>query len=168
MEQLGIDPKQLIAQIINFLVFFFVVKRFIVKPFNVFLENVERQEKDKADALIKTKKLEENLIEQEHKLKEKSEKELDAVLEQAKKDAQSIRVDILKQAQKDAEDIKERMKRELEDEKAEMYRNAKNQISNLSIFIVQEALKDTLDVEAKKRITDRILKNVEKARVMEN
>ncbi len=168
MEQLGIDPKQLVAQIINFLVFFFVVKRFIVKPFNMFLDNEERQEKDKVDALAKAKELEKDLINQEKKIKEKSRKEMTVLLEQAKKDALSLRADMIKQAQKDADDIKIRMQKELDEEKAAMYKDVKDQVSSLSIYMVQEGLRDSLDVEAKKRITDRILKNIDKAKVMEN
>ena len=37
MENLGIDGKLLLAQIINFVLFFILVTKFVVKPFTAFL-----------------------------------------------------------------------------------------------------------------------------------
>ena len=47
MENLGIDLKLMIAQSINFLLFFFIVKKFIAKPFTNFLEEEKNKEKEK-------------------------------------------------------------------------------------------------------------------------
>ena len=41
MENLGIDIKLLIAQLINFGIFFFIIAKFVAKPFTKFL-NEER------------------------------------------------------------------------------------------------------------------------------
>ena len=39
MENLGIDIKLLIAQMINFGLFFFIIKKFVTKPFLNFVED---------------------------------------------------------------------------------------------------------------------------------
>lgn len=160
MENLGINPKLLLAQIVNFLLFFYLVKRFIVKPFMLFLDKEKKQEKEKETALNKIKKSEEQLALAEIKLKEKVKKELEAVLEQAKKDGQQIRADMLKQAEADALEIKVRMKKQLDEERERLYKDLRQKIGDVSLYLVTEGLKEALDTETKKKVTERILKNL--------
>ncbi len=61
MEKLGVDLKLLIAQAINFILFFFIVKKYIAKPFSQFLKSEKENEKEKELSLQKAKKLEEDL-----------------------------------------------------------------------------------------------------------
>lgn len=165
MENLGINSKLLLAQIINFLLFFYLVKRFIVKPFLGFLENEKKQEKEKEIVLAEVKKAEEKLIAQEARLKERAKKELDLVLEQAKQDGKQLRVDMLKQAEIDAEEIKTRMKKQFEEEKEKLYKDVRQKIGDVSMYLVTEGLKESLDTDTKKKVTQRILKNLSSAKV---
>lgn len=160
MENLGVDGKLLLAQIVNFLLFFYLVRRFIVKPFMAFLDKEKMREKEKESSLSKIKKSEEQLVLQEQKLKEKARKELDTVLEQAKVDGKLIREDIMKQAEKDAEEVKVRMKKQLEEERERLYKEIKEKIADVSMDLVTEGLKETLDADTKKKVTDRILRNI--------
>ena len=79
MENLGIDGKLLLAQMINFVLFFFLVKKFIVKPFTTFLNQERTNEEEKNKLLEKLKKSEEAGIEAEKKMKEKMKKEFDVL-----------------------------------------------------------------------------------------
>ena len=65
MENLGIDGKLLLAQIINFVLFFILVKQFVVKPFTNFLNQERKNEEDKDKLLEKLKKSEEAGLENE-------------------------------------------------------------------------------------------------------
>jgi len=38
MEGLGVDVKLLIAQVINFLLFFYIFKKYLAKPFQKYLD----------------------------------------------------------------------------------------------------------------------------------
>lgn len=165
MENLGINGKLLLAQVINFLLFFYLIKRFIAKPFMAFLDKEKKQEKEKETALAKIKKAEEQLTIQETKLKEKAKKELDALLEQAKNDGKQLRADMLKQAETDAEEIKTRMKKQLEEEKDKLYKDVRQKIGDVSMYLVNEGLKETLDSDTKKKVTERILKNLSSNKV---
>lgn len=168
MEKLGIEPKLLLAQIVNFILFFILVKKFIVKPFIQFLDQEKKKEKEKEDALTKIKKSEEQLTEQERKLKDKAKRELDAILIEAKKDGQQIRADILKQAEIDAEEIKTRMKKQLDEERDRLYKDIREKIADVSLYLVNEGLKEALDVETKRKITERILRNLSTTKIIEN
>ena len=168
MEKLGIEPKLLLAQIVNFILFFILVKKFIVKPFIQFLDQEKKKDKEKEDALTKIKKSEEQLTEQERKLKDKAKRELDAILIEAKKDGQQIRADILKQAEIDAEEIKTSMKKQLDEERERLYKDIREKIADVSLYLVNEGLKEALDVETKRKITERILRNLSTTKIIEN
>jgi F-type H+-transporting ATPase subunit b len=169
MENLGIDGKLLLAQIINFVLFFILVKKFLLKPFTAFLNQERKNEEEKNKLLDRLKKSEEASQEAEKKAKEKIKKEFDLLFIQAKKDAQNIRADLIKQAEADAQEIREKSKKLLEEEKNSLYREVKDKIIKTSLMIVDNALKESLDEPARKQVTNFIIKNYRgKLKVYEN
>jgi F-type H+-transporting ATPase subunit b len=161
MENLGIEGKLLLAQMINFVLFFILVKQFIVKPFTAFLNQERKNEEEKNRMLEKLRKSEEAEMEAEKKMKEKMKKEFDALFVQAKKEAQDMRADLIKQAEADALEIKAKNSKLLEEEKNLLYREIKDKIIKTSLMIVENALKESLDESARKKITGAIIKNYE-------
>jgi len=159
MENLGIDGKLLLAQMINFILFFILVKKFVVKPFTSFLNQERKNEDDKNKLLEKLKKSEEASMEAEKKMKDKMKKEFDVLFVQAKKEAQIIRADLIKQAETDAAEIKEKNKKLLEEEKNLLYREVKDKIIKTSLMIVENTLKESLDETSRKKVTETIIKN---------
>ena len=169
MENLGIDGKLLLAQMINFVLFFFLVKQFIVKPFTTFLNQERKNEEEKERFLEKLRKNEEVAVQMEAKMKAKMKKDFDALIIQAKKEAQDLKADLVKQAEEDAEEIKNKTRKLLEEEKKALYREVKDQIVKTSLIIVESALKESLDEPSRKQVTDFIIKNYEgKLKVYEN
>ncbi|MFA6016583.1 MAG: hypothetical protein WC744_00665 [Patescibacteria group bacterium] len=159
MENLGIDGRLLLAQMINFVLFFILVKQFVVKPFTSFLNQERKNEEDKNKLLEKLKKSEEAGMEAEKKMKEKMKKEFDVLFVEAKKEAQSMRADLIKQAESEAEEIKNKNKKILEEEKNLLYREVKDKIIKTSVMIVENTLKDSLDESSRKKVTGAIIKN---------
>ncbi|MEK7633750.1 MAG: hypothetical protein AAB437_02810 [Patescibacteria group bacterium] len=159
MENLGIDGKLLLAQMINFVLFFILVKKFVVKPFTSFLNQERKNEEEKTKLLEKLKKSEEVAIEAEKKAKEKMKKEFDVLFVQAKKEAQNLRADLIKQAESDAQEIRNKSKKLLEDERNSLYREVKDKIVKTSLMIVESTLRESLDESSRKKITGAIIKN---------
>ena len=159
MENLGIDGKLLLAQVINFVLFFILVKQFIVKPFTIFLNQERKNEEDKNKILEKLKRSEEAGMEAERKMKEKMKKEFDVLFVQAKKEAHDMRAELIKQAESDASEIKDKNKKLLEEEKNLLYREVKDKIIKTSLMIVESALKESLDEVSRKKVTGTIIKN---------
>ena len=159
MENLGIDGKLLLAQVINFVLFFILVKQFMVKPFTSFMNQERINEEEKNRMLEKLKKSEEAGIEAEKKMKEKMKKEFDILFVEAKKEAQNMRADLIKQAETDALEIKEKNSRLLEEEKNLLYREVKDKIIKTSLMIVENTLKESLDESSRKKVTGTIIKN---------
>lgn len=162
MENLGIDPKLIIAQLINFGLFFVVFKKFLAKPFSAFVAKERKEQEEHQAALVKARQLEERLEKQEKEFKERMKKEQARVLDEAKKEAAAVRKDLLEQAHIEAEEIRKRTLVQLEQEKAELEEAAKDHITRVGMLIVQEALQDVLTEDMRKKITDNIIKNSKK------
>lgn len=159
MENLGIDTKLIIAQLINFGLFFFVFKKFLAKPFKAFVAREKKEQEEHQSALIKSRQLEERSEKQEREFKERMKKEQARVLDEAKKDAEGVRKELIEQAHAEAEEIRVRSLAQLEKEKSDLEAAARDHITKVGMLIVQEALDDVLTEDMKKKITDNIIKN---------
>ncbi len=169
MENLGIDGKLLLAQIINFVLFFILVKKFVVKPFTAFLNQERNRDEEKSKLLDKLKKSDEAVIEAEKKMKEKMKKEFEVLFVQAKKEAQSLKADLIKQAEADAQEIRNKSKKLLEEEKNALYREVKDKIVKTSLMVVEKAFLESLDESSRKQVTNFIIKNYQgKVKAYEN
>jgi len=160
MENLGIDAKLLIAQAINFVLFFLIVKKFIIKPFNQFVDEEKTKEK-KTELMRKTiEKQTEIMLIEEKEFKQKMKKEMQAVLESAKKDGQAIKNEMLLQTNKELEALKEKVQTQLAQERKALEQEAKNKLVEMSLLVVNRSLQSVLDDATRKRVTEKILTNL--------
>lgn len=162
MEQLGIDIKQLLAQLINFILFFIIFKKFIASPFTHFLDEEKRKEKEREEILAKLKLDEESSTQEKARLKEEWREETNKLLQQARKEAEAIKNELIAEAKKEAEEIRNRGKQQLEEEREKLNKAVKERMIDLSVNIVDKAFKEYLDEETKKKITQYILNNLGK------
>lgn len=159
MENLGIDGKLLLAQLVNFVLFFIIFKKLIAKPFGKFLQQERKNEKDKETLLNKLKKGEESLAKTEQELRDKIRRERTQILEKSQKEALLLRDDIVAEAKKEADAIKQKAYKEVEEERTKLHQDIKNKVADLSMMVITTALKDYLDEDSKKKVTSYILKN---------
>ncbi len=162
MESLGIDVKLLIAQAINFALFFYIFKRFVSKPFSKFLHIEVEKEKEKEKILNDLKKKEEDFAKQQEKMKVKLKSEVDEALKSAKSEAAQLRDELTSEAKKEADAIIIRGRRQIEEERAKMLKDTKNQVGQLSLVVVNKALVNFLTPEMQKKVTQQIIKNLPK------
>ena len=162
MEQLGIEPKLLLAQIVNFLIFFIIFQRFLAKPFMAFVKKEKKNEEERQKALEQITTQEQRLSEEEKEFKQKMRKAVDEEIEKAKEQGLKVQEDIVKQAHKEADNIVIQARKQLEDERTTMYKDAKGKIGNLSVAIVDKALKDYLTEDAQRKMTQHIIEKLSK------
>lgn len=162
MENLGIDGKLLVAQIINFAVFYFVFKRFLAKPFSRFIDEEKEKEKRVEKALLQAKKQEEEILRKQEEFRTKIRKETEEILSHAKTSAGEAKQEILAQAAQEAEAIREKTKKALAQERHLLENEIRKKVIALSFFLVSRALGDVLTDETRKKTTQAILKNLPK------
>ena len=159
MESLGVEVKLLIAQVINFGLFFFIFKKFIAKPFSNFLAEEVKKEQQKEKVLDNLKKKDEEMIASQNKLKASMKKELEMSIKKSKEDAKIYKSTLIAEAKKEAEEIISKGKKQIEVEKNTMEKELKNKVIELSTTIVEKAFDRYLSKETQKEINKNILKN---------
>lgn len=162
MENLGIDIKLLVAQLVNFVLFFIIFKKFIASPFITFLNKQRKEEEERAAALEKARTIEAALSEKELVMKRKIASEVDEAMKSAKQDAVAVKADIIENANKEASEIIEKAKKQAGEEKVTMQKEVKNSVADLSVLMVQNVLKEYMSEKEQKQVTARVLKNLDK------
>lgn len=160
MENLGIDYRLIIAQLINFAVFFFIFKKFIASPFFSYIKKEKSEEETRQKLLTELEHGEQTLQTKETELEQKMKAERSKIIEEAKKGAEKVKQDMITQAEKEAADIVSKAKEQLEEERNGMHKEMKQQIANLSGIVVRKALGEYLTGDAQKKVTENILRNL--------
>lgn len=168
MENLGIDLKLMTAQLVNFAIFFFVFKKFIAEPFMKYLKKAKEEEETRATFAAEIEKRQEKLEEEDKKMNRERKKTLDAALAEGKKEAEAVRKELIEDAKKEAADIVAKGHAQVEDERRELYKNLRKQIAQVSTLVVEKALNEYLTEDAKRSITQNIVKHIPADSKLEN
>lgn len=162
MESLGIDIKLLIAQAINFALFFFIFKKFIAKPFSNFLTEEVKKEKEKEKILVDLKDKEELMVIDQNKTKLQMKNELNEAIKKSKQEASLYKTKLVIEARGEAEEIITKAKKQIETEKKQAEKEIKNKVAELSNILISRSFDKYLSASAQKEITKNILNNLPK------
>lgn len=150
IEQFGIQPLLLVAQIVNFLILLFLLHKFMYKPLlSVMQKRRERIEEGLRNAEEVEKRLQEIAIEREDRLKKASE-EAKEIIHDASKSATEL---IAEARHKATEDIKVMIKKhqeQMQREKDQLYKEIRKEIAGLMVVGLQKVAKKTLNEQDKK------------------
>ena len=160
MENLGIDPKLLIAQLINFGLFFYIFKKFISKPFQLYLKNDVKKEGDKNRLLGEAEAKEKELEKRQAELERKAKKQQLEIMESAKTEAKKIKEELLIEAKKEIQLMRDEAKKAIESEKNKNKADVERQIVEVTSVIVKNLLKSYLNEDASRQLTASMLKNL--------
>lgn len=162
MENLGIDIKLMIAQLINLVLFFIIVKKFVASPFLAFLTEERKKEKEKQKLQEQSTRLEADMLERQKKMEAKMKTELEKALQTAKTEAARAKKEMLEEARGEASAIMESAKNDIQAEKEKLYREVKNKVAELSLAILSKGLGEALDTQMKKKVSQKILSSLPK------
>ncbi len=160
MEKLGIDIKLLLAQAINFLLFFYLYKKFIAKPFLSYLKNQKKKEEEKASLEEEINQKRDAWLKESELKKKELKKELQELRSQLKKEAEEEKKKILEETKKQAEIIKERALREVTIKEKKLELELKKQLIEETMILVEKGLNDLLPEDIEKKLTSNLIKNL--------
>ena len=148
----------LIAQLINFLILLFVLRRFAYKPLLKLLD--ERRQKI-ADGLANAQKAKSNLEEAEKERQEiisTAKKGASEIISLAEAAAQKNREETLKEAKTGVEKIVIEARKQIESEKNKMICEIKSEISGLVMLAAEKTASIKLDDKKDKELIEKIIK----------
>ncbi len=105
MEQLGIEPKLLAAQVINFFIILFVLQKLLYKPI---LGMLEKRKRTIEEGLVLTEKMrveEEKMKQKQEKLLGAARSEAQKIIEEGKKQGKEAEKEILAEAHTAAQEV---------------------------------------------------------------
>jgi F-type H+-transporting ATPase subunit b len=162
LKTFGLDWQLLAAQIINFLIILYVLKRFLYPPlFKVFKKREElvRESLQKSE---ESEKLLEQTKEQEKEIIKKAKTTADQLIKESREQA----VDIVKKAEEDAKQKADKMLKDAKEQIALETNDAKKQLNKyvmkLSIEILEKTLSNVLTEKEQSEIVAKAMKEIQK------
>lgn len=140
MEQLGIEPQLLLAQIVNFAIIAFVLQKLLFKPIMAMLEKRKTEIEAGLKLTDSMREEEEKLMIKRDKALSKAKEEALAILEDAKKQGKETEKEIAAKAQQQAAEIIERARLEAD----EIKKNAKDDLQSEAVDIAVQMAKRLL------------------------
>ncbi len=145
LSKLGINWKLLAAQLINFAILFYVLRRFAYQPIVKMLnERSQKIEKGLRDADESRKKLAE-IMEKEKEVLKEARAEARVIVAKAEEQAKKSREEIAAEARRQAENILENAKKKIAEEKNKMMAEAKEEIAELVVSAAEKIIGEKLD-----------------------
>lgn len=161
MEQLGIEPQLLLAQLVNFLIILIVLSRLLYKPI---LGMIEKRKKEIAQGLELTEKMraqEEKLKEKEEKLLSEARREARNIVEAGEKEAEEMKKDIVADAHKEAEEIIKKGKEDVEGLREKMVGDLRRSAVELAAAMTRQLVSSVLSPADQHKLVAKHLKELE-------
>ncbi|MBP9691157.1 ATP synthase F0 subunit B [Candidatus Woesebacteria bacterium] len=165
MENLGIDIKLVIAQMVSFAIFYVVFRKFISTPLLKYLKDQKEQEELREKLALDLAERNEKLEKKDREMDRERKKALDKALVQGKKDADAVRLELIEDAKKEAAIIITKARELMDEEREHMYKEMRKQIADVSIMMVDKALHEYLTPDAKKAVTKHIISHVPETKI---
>jgi F-type H+-transporting ATPase subunit b len=160
IEQFGVDPILIAAQIINFLVILYILKRFLYKPlFKVFKERQDLIKASIEKAEASTKAL------AQAQAKEKAViKEAQTTATQILKDAKEQSVEMINNAEEATKKQTDKMITEAKEQIAQEAKKAEVQldkhVAELSVILLKKSLENVFTEEEQSKIVKRAIEKL--------
>lgn len=160
LKNFGFDPVLLSAQVINFLIILFVLKRFLYKPL---LDMLKKRQKTIEEGLKQAEEARitlESAEEKEREILKKARITADSMLEEAKKEAETQAKKIEEEAKKEAESIIADAQKKIEISEKETEKKLATYVSKLAIELITQSSKTLFSEKEQKEITENALKKI--------
>ena len=154
VHSLGIDWKVMIAQLINFAILFFVLKKFAVGPVMKMLEKREARirEQQNAGEIIAAKLG--DIDRQKEDILNSARRESQKIIRDAENSAERLREEMQRSAEREAGKIIMTGKRQVEDERLKAETELKKEIGELIALSVEKAVGNAIDKRAHTALVD--------------
>ncbi len=163
LGKLGIDWKLLIGQIINFIIFLWVISKFVYTPV---LEMLQKRSKTIEESIINAKRQETLRMELEiekETVMAHARKEAEGVVASAVEKAKQARERVLNGARQEAKEIFETATKDIASSRATMYTELKKDVGGLAIDIAKRVIGESLTPQKQEKIIKKMLHDAEKS-----
>lgn len=161
MDKLGIEPKLLLAQLINFFVILVVLQKLLYKPI---LDMIAKRKKEIEEGLGITEKMrvaEEKQKEKEEKALAKAREDALKIIEDAKKQAKEVEKDLVADAHVQATAIIARAKDEAQEVVKQSQAAVRKQAVDLAVVMAKRLLSSVMSAKEQHALVGKQIKDLE-------
>lgn len=162
LKTFGFDPILLGAQIINFLIIFYLLKRFLYKPVLGMLKTREDKIKEGIKQAEEARITLEKTLEEEKKIFAKAHEESKELIADAKIQAVEVSKEVEENAKKQAEKILLDARAQIEQDSRRMEVELGAKISVLAKDMLEKSLQGVFGEKEQKQILEKAVKNIKK------
>ncbi len=165
LHKLGVDWRLLIAQLVNFLVLFFLLKKFLYVPV---LDLLEKRRVRIADGMRDADAAKERLASVEHERKQvlvRAEGERQRMLEAAAMDVEDLRRQRLQAVGTEAEGVLNRAREEAERIRGELLADVRRELGDLVLAITKKTTAGALTQGAHDKLVEAALKELKETKL---
>lgn len=163
MEALGIEPIYLLAQIVNFAIIFFLLRKFLYKPVLNMLDKRKAEVAESVDRVGRMEKEEEKLKEKHEKLLADARKEAKSIIEEAKKQLEKQKKELAAKAHDQSSEIIAKARQQAEQLLKENESVMRKQAVELASAMVVKLVPQVLSSDDHRKLIATHLKNLEKS-----
>lgn len=162
LKNFGFDPVMLVAQIVNFLIIFYLLKRFLYKPVLIMLakrkDSIAQSLKQAEEARLT---LERTLIE-EKKILSKASDDGKKIIDEARNGAKQVALDIEENTKKQTEKMIQEAKQQIEQDAKEVEKRLSEKVSVLALDMLTKSLEGVVGKKEQKQIVTKTLKQIKR------
>jgi len=159
IQKFGIDPVLLIAQIVNFLIILYLLKRFAYKPILTTLKNREEKIKKGLQDAEESRILLEKATAREQEILRKAQSETKKLLEEAKAQREELFKKSEESTKLQAEKILKEAREQISYEMKEAEKRLTSHVSELAMHFLQKSIEELFSENEQEVIMRTALKN---------
>ncbi|HVZ58802.1 MAG TPA: F0F1 ATP synthase subunit B [Patescibacteria group bacterium] len=160
LGKFGINPILLLAQVVNFLIVFYIIKRYALKPILQLLKNRQDTIKKGLEQAEEAKKLLEETAEKEKAVLRKAQLEAKELIDDAKKHSTEVINQTESKAREQAEKILQEARDQISSETKEAERKLTAHISELAIMMIQKSSSELFNEKEQQQIMQKAVKSL--------
>ncbi len=160
LNQFGINPILLAAQVVNFLILLFILKKFMYKPL---LKVLDQRKKTIEDSLKNAQEIERRLLQTEEdrdKILAKASQEAQKIADETKKELTLMREEDRQKAKDESEQIIKKAQEAARLESEKVLSEAKTEIIGLVMAVFQKVTGKVVTKEDQRKIIEKEIRNL--------
>ncbi len=163
IKNFGLDPVLLGAQIINFLIILFILKRFAYKPVLDILKKREDSIKEGLKQAEEGKKFLDEALEKEKKILQEAHRRAEKIIEDAKNQSIEIGKETAENTKKQVESMMTAAREQMMQEAKDAEKKIAIKVSELAVEFLQKSMRDVFNDRQQEELTQAALKKMRKA-----
>lgn len=158
IRDFGIDPLLLGAQVVNFLIVLFVLKRFLYKPILNLLQKRENEIKESIAKTVDAQKRLEKAIEEEKSILRNANARSKKIISDATEQSLKVAIQIEDRAKKEAETILSQARLRINNETKDAEKKLMESVTDASLKFLQKALEQIFTAQQQEEVMKMALK----------